>query len=65
MQRINPQELQREREAGGVLILDVRSSSAFEQATEHIPGDMRRDPDQLEQWYRELPREQHVVAYCT
>jgi rhodanese-related sulfurtransferase len=65
MKRITPQELQRELETGDALVLDVRSASAFGEATEHIPGDVRRNPDDLEQWADQLPKGRHVVAYCT
>lgn len=65
MKRITPQELHREWKAGDALILDVRSVSAFAQATEHIPGDVRHNPDELEQWHDQLPHGRHLVAYCT
>lgn len=65
MERITPQELQQEREAGNVFILDVRSPTAFQKAAEHIPGDVRFSPDELENWYTEVPKDRHVVTYCT
>ncbi len=65
MQRIEPRELNEELQRGGVCVLDVRSESAFAQANEHIPGDTRHSPDQLEQWWSQVPRDCHVVTFCT
>jgi rhodanese-related sulfurtransferase len=65
MKRIEPRELNAERQRGGVMVLDLRSEKAFASATEHIPGDVRYSPADLEAWGSGLPRDQHLVAYCT
>jgi rhodanese-related sulfurtransferase len=65
MNRIDPQDLNREMQSGNVFVLDVRSAEAYDQASEHIPGDVRFSPDAMEQWYRQVPQDRHVVAYCT
>jgi len=65
MRRITPQELHDEWRTGEALVLDVRSATAFAEATEHIPGDVRYDPDDLEEWTGGLPTAMHIVAYCT
>lgn len=65
MKRMAPQDVHADWKAGRILVLDVRTPSAFAQATEHIPGDLRRDPDQLAEWSRQLPRDRPIVAYCT
>ena len=65
MQRINPREAHDQWARDGVLVLDVRSESAFAQATEHIPRDHRYSPDHLEEWATGVPKDRRVVAYCT
>ena len=65
MRRIEPRELNDEVQRGAAHVLDVRSEKAFGQATEHTPGDVRRSPDDLEQWWNQVPKDRHIVAYCT
>jgi rhodanese-related sulfurtransferase len=65
MQRIEPHELNDELRSGEVMVLDLRSEKAYEQADEHITGDRRYSPDRVEQWWNRLPKDRHIVAYCT
>ena len=65
MKRIEPRELNEERQSGSVIVLDLRSEKAFATATEHIPGDVRHSPADVEEWASGLPRDRHFVAYCT
>jgi rhodanese-related sulfurtransferase len=46
------------------LIIDVRSRSAFQGATDLIQGALWRDPERVTEWAGELPRSSRVVAYC-
>jgi rhodanese-related sulfurtransferase len=46
------------------LIIDVRSRSAFQGATEMIEGALWRDPERVAEWAGELPRASRVVVYC-
>jgi hypothetical protein len=48
--------------AGGVVVLDVRSASAF--ADGHIPGALSIPLDQIEARLGELRKANAVVAYC-
>ena len=46
------------------LVIDVRRAPAFIAAPDYIPGALRRDPQQVEDWMGELPRAGGVVVYC-
>ena len=48
----------------GVSLVDVRRFGAREAEPRAIPGAVWRDPDQVDVWARELPRDRPVVAYC-
>jgi rhodanese-related sulfurtransferase len=65
MRRIKPQELSEEMQSGDAFVLDLRSEQAYRQATERIPDDVRYVPDTVERWYAELPKDRHIVTYCT
>ena len=65
--RISPQAVA-ERIRGGeqVVFLDARSPTAFEQATDQIPGSIRVPPGETDEHLAELPGgDPLVVAYCT
>ena len=62
---ISPEQLSQVMESKqGVVILDVRRKSDFEADTQMIPGAVWRDPEQVEEWSKTLPKEQEVVIYC-
>lgn len=46
------------------LVIDVRKRPAFKAATEMIAGALRREPDTVASWTRELPAASTVVVYC-
>ena len=46
------------------LLIDVRRTPAFRAAPEMIAGALRRDPDAVASWAKELPRASSVVVYC-
>ncbi len=46
------------------LVIDVRKQPAFKAATDMIAGALRREPDAVGAWARELPRASTVVVYC-
>jgi thiosulfate sulfurtransferase len=59
------QEL-KEQLAGGatITLLDVRRVAARDADSRRIPGAVWRDPDQVDAWAHELPRDWPVIAYC-
>jgi len=64
--RITPLELQRKLEAGEpVVVVDLRSSAAFEAEPEKLPGALHLSPEELEQRHLEIPRDRDIVLYCT
>ena len=46
------------------LVIDVRKQPAFKAATDMIAGALRREPDGVGSWEKELPSASTVVVYC-
>jgi rhodanese-related sulfurtransferase len=62
---ITPNELgKRLEEKQDVLILDVRRKPDYEADQQAIPGAVWRDPEQVDEWIKDLPGEKEVVIYC-
>ena len=51
-------------EKSDLMIVDVRRKSDYEAAKEVIPGAVWRDPEQVEEWSKDLPEQKDVVIYC-
>ena len=50
--------------ASAPLMLDVRRTPAFDTDERLIVGALRRDPEGVAEWQREMPRNRPVVVYC-
>ena len=50
--------------AAAPLMVDVRRTPTFAEATQMIPGAIRRAPEEIEAWSGEIPRDRPVVVYC-
>jgi|WetSurSiteA1Bulk_404760.scaffolds.fasta_scaffold82493_1 rhodanese-related sulfurtransferase len=62
---ITPQALkERIDKEKNILVLDVRRNADYEADEEIIPGAIRRNPEQIDQWAQELPKDKDVVVYC-
>jgi rhodanese-related sulfurtransferase len=62
---ITPQglaELRRDKE--DLLIIDVRRKSDYEADRHIIPDAVWRDPEQVEQWGKDLPMDKQIIVYC-
>ena len=46
-------------------ILDLRTDIAFKAGRGTLPGAIRLDPEELEDRYTAIPRDQDIVLYCT
>ena len=46
------------------LVIDVRRREAFLKDDKTIGGALRRDPERVAEWVKELPRADRVVVYC-
>ena len=46
------------------LLIDVRKQPAFEAAADMIAGALRREPETVGSWVKELPSASTVVVYC-
>ena len=63
--RIEPGEARRLVDAGEAIVLDVVASGVWEELEVAVPGAVRIAPEEIDRRWRELPREEAVVAYCT
>ena len=52
-------------DAGEAIVLDVVASGVWEELEVAVPGAVRIAPEEIDRRWRELPREETVVAYCT
>lgn len=65
MRRIKPEEAYRKMREEGALLIDVRADSAYDMEREHIPGDLRFTPLELERSHHNLPHGVEAITYCT
>ena len=61
---INPNELKPLVEKKVVTVLDVRRHSDFAADTVTVPGAQWKNPEQLAEWSKNLPKDREVVIYC-
>lgn len=64
--RITKEELKKKIDKSeDVIILDVRTAGSYNGSTMRIKGDMRKEPNIAESWYKELPIDREIITYCT
>ena len=64
--RITKEELKKKIDKSeDVIILDVRTAGSYNGSTMRIKGDMRKEPNMAESWYKDLPMDKEIVTYCT
>jgi rhodanese-related sulfurtransferase len=62
---IRPEDLKEQLAArNDLILLDVRRRSDYDADQETLPGAEWRDPDKVDEWSRDLPRDKNVVVYC-
>jgi len=61
---IAPTDLKSLIEQGVVTVLDVRRKNDLDADTVRLPGAEWRNPEQMAEWSRDLPRDRDVVVYC-
>jgi rhodanese-related sulfurtransferase len=62
---ITPQVLKKNMDENrNIIVLDVRRSADYEADKEMIPGAIRRNPEQVDHWVQEIPKDKDVVVYC-
>lgn len=61
---ISSDELRLLLETKNVALIDVRRKADYEADPHLIPGATWRNPEEIESWSRELPRDRSVVVYC-
>ena len=64
--RISPVELKQQMDAGEeVFIVDLRHETEFQNEPQMIPGARRLMMEDIEQRAADIPRDRHIVLYCT
>lgn len=64
--RITKEELKAKLDKGEkIIILDVRTKSSYNGSAIKIKGDVRKDTNMAESWYKELPIDREIITYCT
>ena len=58
---IKPKEL---KELKDVIIVDVRREADFAAGPQMIEGALRKQPEAVQEWAGELPKDKDVVIYC-
>ena len=61
---ITPRDLQQALKRGDVTPVDVRRKATYEGAPDILPGAKWQDPEKVDAWFKELPREKPFVVYC-
>jgi rhodanese-related sulfurtransferase len=61
---ISPQDLKALLVAQDVTLLDVRRKNDFDADTAKLPGAQWKNPEQMAEWSKTLPRDKEVVIYC-
>lgn len=61
---IAPADLMPLVEQRAVTVLDVRRRNDLDTDTVKLPGAEWKNPEQLAEWSRALPRDREVVVYC-
>jgi rhodanese-related sulfurtransferase len=49
---------------GSAVVLDVRRESDYAPSHEAVPGSAWRNPERIDGWIEEVPRDREVVIYC-
>jgi rhodanese-related sulfurtransferase len=47
-----------------LLVFDVRRDTDYQADKEMIPGAVKRNPEQVEEWAQEITKDKDVVVYC-
>lgn len=61
---ISPQDLKALLVRQDVTLLDVRRKSDFDADAAQLAGAQWRNPEQMAEWSKTLPRDKKVVIYC-
>ena len=61
---LSPHELQNMLTANTATVCDVRRRADYEADPRTIPGAAWHDPEQLEVWAAQLPKDKPVAIYC-
>lgn len=62
---IKPEELKEQLASiKDIILLDVRRKSDYDADKDSLPGATWRDPEKVDEWSKDLPKDKDVVVYC-
>jgi len=61
---ITPNDLKPLVEKQSVTVLDVRRANDFDADKVKLPGAQWKNPEQMAEWSKNLPKDKEVVIYC-
>jgi rhodanese-related sulfurtransferase len=61
---LSPEELKKLLASKSVTLVDVRRKADYDADPHLIPGAAWRDPEKVDAWGAELPKDKPVVVYC-
>lgn len=61
---ITPNDLKPLVEKQSVTVLDVRRANDFDADKVKLPGAQWKNPEQMTEWSKNLPKDKEVVIYC-
>lgn len=61
---LSPEELKNLLDSQSVTLVDIRRKADYDADPHLIPGAAWRDPEKVDDWGGELPKDKPVVVYC-
>ena len=61
---ITPNDLKPLVEKKAVTVLDVRRQNDFDTDPVKLSGAQRKNPEQMAEWSKDLPKDREIVIYC-
>ena len=49
----------------GIIILDARTRSSWNNSDKKIKGAVRVDPDNIDSWAGSIPKSKKIIVYCS
>jgi rhodanese-related sulfurtransferase len=65
VQSVNPATLKGMLGDPQLMVIDVRTPSAFADSKTMIKGAVRQDPGKVPTWGKTLPKDKKIVVYCS
>jgi rhodanese-related sulfurtransferase len=64
VRRVSVEELKSMLGNPSVMIIDVRAAEDWKSSTEKIKGAVREDPEKVDAWMNNYPKDKTLIFYC-